>query len=41
MEAKATLEKHVALKYNDNLNYYKTKSNVIDEDRQYGCRFHV
>ena len=39
MEAKASLEKHVANTYN--LNYYKTKSNVIDEERQYGCRFHV
>ena len=32
------------LKYNNdthNLNYYKTVSNIIDEDRQYGSRFHV
>ena len=43
MEAKATLEKHIATFENDdthNLNYYKTMSNVIDEDRQYGCQFH-
>ena len=45
MEAKATLEKHMSssLKYSDDthiLNYYKTLSNVIDEDRQYGCQFH-
>ena len=30
--------------YNDDthiLNFYKTMLNVIDADRQYGCRFHV
>ena len=40
MEAKATLEKRVVtIKYNDgthNLNYYKTMTNVIDKDCQYG-----
>ena len=46
MEAKATLKKHVVtfeILYDDThiLNYYKTMSNVIDEDRRYGCRPHV
>ena len=45
MEAKATLEKlEATLKCNGdthNINCYRTMSNIINEDQQYGWRFHV